>query len=306
MPDTFDSAASDIPKGGWVDRLVPRRVRPYARLARLDRPIGTWLLLFPCWWSIALASIEPGVIVLFALFGLGALVMRGAGCTYNDIVDRDFDKAVARTRDRPLPSGQLTVRQAVVFMVALLAIGLAILLSFNAFAVWVGLASLILVFSYPLMKRFTYWPQFFLGLTFNWGAFLGWAAVTGELSVAAALLYVGGILWTLGYDTIYAHQDKVDDALVGVRSSARALGEGTRPWLYAFYAGAIVLLVAAGIAAGLGWVFAAGAAVGALHLAWQARAVDLDDPKDCLVKFKANRDFGFIVLAAIVLGQLAR
>ncbi|MGE0745462.1 MAG: 4-hydroxybenzoate octaprenyltransferase [Rhodospirillales bacterium] len=304
MTDT--TSASDIPKGGWVDRVVPAGWRPYVRLARLDRPIGTWLLLFPCWWSIAMATIAPDDLYLFVLFGLGALAMRGAGCTFNDICDRDFDRGVARTRDRPLASGALSVPQAVAFMAALMAIGFAILVSFNMFAIWVGVASLGLVFTYPLMKRVTYWPQFFLGLAFNWGAWLGWAAATGELAPAAALLYVGGIFWTLGYDTIYAHQDKVDDAVVGVRSSARALGFATRPWLYRFYAGATAFFIAAGVAAGLGWPWAVAAAAACLHLFWQAATVDLDDPKDCLRKFKSNRDFGYLLLAAVVAAQLVR
>ena len=203
MSGIDDTAASDIPKGGWVDRLLPAAARPYARLARLDRPIGTWLLLFPCWWSIAFASPEPlsrESLILFATFGVGALTMRGAGCTFNDICDRDFDAQVARTRDRPLPSGQVTVRGAAVFLAVLLAAGLAILLTLERFAIAVGAASLVLVFTYPLSKRVTYWPQFVLGLAFNWGALLGWAAVREEISLAPVLLYAGGIFWTLGYE----------------------------------------------------------------------------------------------------------
>jgi 4-hydroxybenzoate polyprenyltransferase len=299
------TGASDIPKGGWVDRRMPARCRPYIRLARFDRPIGTWLLLFPCWWSIAMAQSGSGNGLAdfryFVLFGLGALVMRGAGCAYNDIMDRGFDAQVARTRDRPLPSGQITVPHAVVFMIVLLALGGTILFSFNRFAVMTGLASLVLVFTYPLMKRVTFWPQLFLGFAFNWGALLGWAAVRGELAAAPVLLYAGGIFWTLGYDTIYAHQDRRDDVVAGVKSSARALGLG-KPWLYAFYAAAIVLFAAAGVAGAFTWPYFAGLALGGAQLMWQVWDADLDDPHDCLAKFKSNRLFGWLFLAAILAG----
>ena len=308
MSGMDDAAASDIPKGGWVDRRLPASWRPYARLARLDRPIGTWLLLFPCWWSIAFASPEPlsrESLVLFALFGIGALVMRGAGCTFNDICDRDFDAQVARTRDRPLPSGQVTVRGALVFLAVLLCLGLAILLALNPFAIAVGAASLVLVFTYPLSKRITYWPQFVLGLAFNWGALLGWAAVREEISLAPVLLYAGGIFWTLGYDTIYAHQDRRDDPAAGVKSTARRLGLGSKPWLYAFYLAAAALFAATGHAAGLGWIYYAGLALATSQLVWQVAAVDLDAPKDCLAKFRSNRLFGWIVLASAVTAQVA-
>jgi 4-hydroxybenzoate polyprenyltransferase len=298
-----DFPASDIPVGGWVDRWMPPAVRPYIRLARLDRPIGTWLLLFPCWWSIAMAWTGLRDAWLFALFGIGALVMRGAGCTFNDIVDRDFDARVARTRNRPLPAGEVTVAQAVAFLAVQLAIGLAVLLALNFFAIAVGTASLALVFTYPLTKRVTFWPQFVLGLTFNWGALLGWAAVRGELALPAVLLYIGGILWTLGYDTIYAHQDRRDDPAAGVKSSARALGLGSKPWLYAFYAGAVLLFAAAGLAGGDRWPFFAGLALGAIQLAWQVSDVDLDNPKDCLAKFKSNRLFSWLFLAGILAGH---
>jgi 4-hydroxybenzoate polyprenyltransferase len=305
--ETAIASASDIPKGGWVDRFVPAAARPYIRLARLDRPIGSWLLLFPCWWSLALASPDPltwGFLGLFALFGIGAVVMRGAGCTYNDICDRHLDAQVARTRDRPLPSGQVTVAQAAAFMALQLIAGAAILLSLNRTAVWVGVASLALVFTYPLMKRVTFWPQFFLGLAFNWGALLAWAAVRGELALPAYVLYVGGILWTLGYDTIYAHQDRRDDPKAGVKSSARRLGLASKPWLYGFYVGAAALFSAAGWIVGLAWPFYAGLAIGAAQLVWQVADADLDDVKDCLAKFKSNRLFGWTMVAAILLGQI--
>ena len=295
--------ASDIPVGGWVDRWTPPAVRPYIRLARFDRPIGTWLLLFPCWWSIAMAWTGWRDAWLFALFGIGALVMRGAGCTFNDIVDRDFDAQVARTRNRPLPAGEVTVTQAVAFLALELAIGLTVLLALNRYAIVVGAASLALVFTYPLTKRVTFWPQFVLGLTFNWGALLGWAAVRGDIALPALLLYVGGIFWTLGYDTIYAHQDRRDDPAAGVKSSARALGLGSKPWLYTFYAGAVLLFAIAGIVGGHPWPFFAGLALGAVQLAWQVWDVDLDDPKDCLAKFKSNRLFSWLFLAGIMAGH---
>ncbi len=308
MSENGGASASDIPRGGWVDRLAPRGARAYIRLARLDRPIGSWLLLFPCWWAIAMATqdpLTPEFATLFILFGLGAVVMRGAGCTYNDICDRELDAQVARTRDRPLPAGEVTVRQAWGFMAAQLAAGFAILISFNRFAIWVGVASLVMVFTYPLMKRVTFWPQFFLGLAFNWGALLGWAAAQGALTQAAALLYAGGICWTLGYDTIYAHQDRGDDPAAGIRSTARRLGLGSKPWLYAFYAAAVALFALAGEAAGLAWPFYAGLALGAAQLAWQVADFDMDDPKDCLAKFRSNRLFGWIVFFGAIAAQLA-
>ncbi|HJU15398.1 MAG TPA: 4-hydroxybenzoate octaprenyltransferase, partial [Stellaceae bacterium] len=230
--------------------MLPRRVRPYARLARLDRPIGTWLLLFPAWWGIALAGTGWPDLRLFALFALGAVAMRGAGCTLNDIADRHYDGQVARTRLRPLPSGAVSVPQAVAFLCAQLAIGAAVLLSLNLTAILLGVAVLALIVPYPFMKRITYWPQVFLGLNFNWGALLGWAAVAGALAAAPVLLYLGGVFWTIGYDTIYAHQDKEDDARIGVKSSALALGSQTRPWLFMFYAAAALLWAAAGATAG--------------------------------------------------------
>jgi len=220
----------DIPVECWIDRRLPAAWRPYCRLMRLDRPIGTWLLLFPCWWSAALAAEGWPDLWLFALFAIGAVVMRGAGCTVNDWADRDFDGKVARTAARPIPSGAVSPRQALIFLVAQLLVGLLVLLQLNWFAIGVGAASLLLVFPYPFMKRITYWPQAWLGLTFNWGALVGWAAVRGDLTLAPVLLYIAGVFWTLGYDTIYAHQDKEDDILVGVKSTALALGENTVAW----------------------------------------------------------------------------
>jgi 4-hydroxybenzoate polyprenyltransferase len=296
-------SASDIPRTGLLARLLPPAALPYARLMRADRPIGTWLLLFPCWWGIALATPGRPSAWLLALFALGAFVMRGAGCTYNDIVDRDFDGRVARTADRPIPSGAVSVRGALVFLAAQLLAGLAILLTFDATTIALGVASLILGFTYPWMKRVTWWPQFFLGLAFNWGALMGWSAVTGGLSAAPLLLYAGGIAWTLGYDTIYAHQDREDDALVGIKSSARRLGARTRVALAAFYGLAVLLFAAAGFQAGLGWPFWIALAAAAAQLAWQAARLDIDQPADCLAKFRSNRFVGWLVLAGIVAGQ---
>jgi len=294
----------DIPVGGWIDRYVPAALRPYLRLMRLDRPIGTWLLLFPCWWSIALAASGWPDWGLMALFGIGAVVMRGAGCTVNDIADHKFDAMVARTAGRPIPSGAVSVRQAAAFLGLLLLIGLAILVQLNPFAIGVGAASLLLVFPYPLMKRITYWPQAWLGLTFNWGALLGWAAVSGDLAAAPLVLYAAGLFWTLGYDTIYAHQDKEDDIMVGVKSTALALGALTPRWLWLFFGLAVGLIGVSGWLAGLAWPFYPLLALATGQLAWQAATVDIDDAADCLAKFKSTRWFGWGLLAAIVAGRV--
>src|SRR3954466_10356122 len=277
---------TDIHQDDWVDRWLPRWAEPYARLARWDRPIGTWLLLFPGWWGIALASPRWPDPVLLLLFAVGAVAMRGAGCTLNDIADREYDARVARTRLRPLPSGRITVARAGAFLLVQLAVGAAVLFSLNRLSILLGLAVLGLIGTYPFMKRITYWPQLFLGLNFNWGALIGWTAVAGSLGRPALLLYLGGVFWTLGYDTIYAHQDKEDDARIGVKSSALALGSRTRPFLYAFYAVAALFWGLAGEAAGLGAAFRLALAAAALHLVWQAARVDTDDAADCLSKFR--------------------
>jgi len=297
---------TDIPDTSWVVRYAPGRLRPYLLLARLDRPIGTWLLLWPCWWSLAMATTKtsapwPDPWLLVA-FGLGALVMRGAGCAWNDISDRNFDGQVERTRSRPIPSGDLSIGRAAAFMVLLTLTGLNILLRFNDFAILIGIMSLVPVAIYPFMKRITWWPQVFLGLAFNWGALLGWAAVRGEITLAPLLLYVGGIAWTLGYDTIYAHQDKVDDAIIGIKSSARRLGEKTRPALWLFYGTAIFLFGLAGWQAELNKWFYFVLVAAAIQLSWQATTVDIHNPVDCLRKFRSNTWVGWIVFAAGVLG----
>ena len=297
---------TDIPDTGWVVRYAPGRLRPYLLLARLDRPIGTWLLLWPCWWSLAMATTKTSAPWpdpwLLTAFGLGALVMRGAGCAWNDISDRNFDGQVERTRSRPIPSGDLSIGRAAAFMVLLTLIGLNILLRFNDFAILIGVMSLVPVAIYPFMKRITWWPQVFLGLAFNWGALLGWAAVRGEITLAPLLLYVGGIAWTLGYDTIYAHLDKVDDAIIGIKSSARRLGGKTRPALWLFYGTAIILFGLAGWQAELSKWFYFVLAAAAIQLSWQATTVDIQNPADCLTKFRSNTWFGWIVFAAGILG----
>jgi 4-hydroxybenzoate polyprenyltransferase len=310
QPRSAAADPSDIRRGDWVERWLPNWAEPYARLARIDRPIGTWLLLFPSWWGIALAAPtgpEPGWPdpVLLTLFAIGAVAMRGAGCTLNDIADREFDARVARTRLRPIPSGRVTVVQAGAFLVAQLAVGAAVLFSLSRFSILLGVAVLGLIGTYPFMKRITYWPQLFLGLNFNWGALIGWTAVTGLLRWPAVLLYLGGVFWTLGYDTIYAHQDKEDDIRIGVKSSALALGHRTRPFLFVFYAAAVLLWGLAGAEAGLGAAFWPALAAAALQLAWQAARVDTDDPTDCLNKFRSNRMVGWLLLAGIIAGHFA-
>ena len=310
MPDMAesDAAHTDIARNHWTQRALPAAWRPFARLARWDRPIGIWLLLFPCWWSLAMAwdgavASGPDLALQFALFGLGAIAMRGAGCTWNDILDRDVDAQVERTRLRPLPAGEISLRQAMAFLLGQSVIGLAILLSFPPFAIAVGAASLLVVAIYPLMKRLTDWPQFVLGLAFNWGALLGWAVLRGEIAAAAIALYVGGIAWTLVYDPIYAMQDQRDDAIVGVRSTARRFARHPRLWLSAFASGATVLFGLAIFLAGLAWPAWLGLAAAALHLAWQIATVDPGDPRGCLARFKANRDLGFLLLAGLLAGR---
>jgi len=289
--------------GNWVDSLAPSFARPYLRLARLDRPIGSWLLLMPCWWSVGLAGMHndrfPNLWHI-VLFFVGAFAMRGAGCTWNDLVDRDLDGRVERTRSRPIPSGQVTVMQATMFMVAQALIGFLVLIQFNRFTVATGIASLLVVVIYPFMKRITYWPQIFLGLAFSWGALMGWPAAFGRLDWPAIVLYIGSILWVIGYDTIYAHQDRDDDLLIGIKSTALLFGERTPTMLATFYAGAIVFIAAAGFMAGGGIIFTIGVVAFSAHLAWQVSRLDIDDPAHCLVLFKSNRNAGLILFAAML------
>ncbi len=269
---------------------------------RLDRPIGVWLLLLPCLWGVTLGSIGVPDPWLVGLFMVGAFVMRSAGCTYNDIVDRDIDAKVERTSTRPLPSGQVSMRAAAIFLAAQLGAGLLVLLQFNLFTIGLGAASLALVATYPFMKRITYWPQAWLGLTFNWGALMGWAAVYGKVNTTAFVLYVGAFFWTLGYDTIYAHQDKEDDVLAGVKSSALALGNYTKPFVAVSYA-LCISLIAAAVLIPFPLSVPAAAVLGAagLHLAWQVITLDIDDHANCLRRFRSNRDFGLLVLIALLL-----
>jgi 4-hydroxybenzoate polyprenyltransferase len=304
-PDTLTpSTVADAVPGNWVDRYAPDWFRPYARLARFDRPIGTWLLMFPCWWALALAEHANGAaypsLWYLVLFAIGSLAMRGAGCTYNDIVDRDIDAGVARTRSRPIPSGQVTVKAAAVFMVLLCLIGLVVLLQFNWYTVVLGISSLGLIAIYPFMKRVTNWPQLVLGLTFKWGALVGWTAARGTLEWPAILLYVGCVTWTIGYDTLYAHQDKEDDLTLGLGSTALRFGERTKTWVSGFYGFSIITWALAAWLAGVGTVGMLALAGAAAHMAWQVTTLDIADPMNCLKRFKSNRDLGWLVFAGLV------
>jgi 4-hydroxybenzoate polyprenyltransferase len=303
--------ASDIRAGDWIDCHAPTALRPYFRLARIDRPIGTWLLLIPCWWGLALATVsilgpDPIISVWYALlFAVGSVVMRAAGCAWNDILDRDFDGRVARTAMRPIPSGAISVRQALAFMGLMALVGLAVLLAFNLFTMLLATASLVLVALYPLMKRITYWPQAFLGITFNWGILVGWAAVAGGLAAPALWLYAAAICWTIGYDTIYAHQDKDDDALIGLKSTALKFGTRTRPMLFLFYGLAVAFIAVSFWSANLNWPGYVFLLAAALHLGHQAATVKFDDAHNCLATFKSNTRTGLYVIAAIIAGGVS-
>jgi 4-hydroxybenzoate polyprenyltransferase len=290
--------------GNWVDNRAPLWLRPYLRLSRLDRPIGSWLLLMPCWWSAALAAgVAHDLHALpanIALFFIGAFVMRGAGCTWNDITDRDLDARVERTRSRPIPAGQVSVRQALLFLVAQALVGLAVLLQFNRFAIGTGIASLSIVAVYPFMKRITWWPQVVLGLAFSWGALMGFAATFGRIDATALTLYAGSIAWVIGYDTIYAHQDSEDDALIGIKSTALLFGDRTRPALMVFYGLAIGLIAVALALAGGRWPAWLGLATFAAHLAWQIASLRIDDPALCKRIFQSNRDCGLLLFAGLL------
>lgn len=305
MTSPVPTALPDAASRNWLDRFAPDWLKPYGRLARWDRPIGWWLLLWPCWWASALATIALGERVPdlwhLALFMIGAIAMRGAGCTYNDLVDVDIDAKVERTAARPIPSGAVSRRQAMVFLVLQALVGLAVLLQFNAYTIWLGIASLAIVAIYPFMKRITSWPQFVLGLAFSWGALVGWTAETGSLAVPSLLLYAASIVWTIGYDTIYAHQDKEDDAIIGVRSTALLFGDRTKPMLVLFFGATLVLLTAAIVQAGGGVVAFAGLLIAGLHMAWQIVTLDIDNPDNCLERFRSNRTTGWIVFIGLLL-----
>jgi len=320
VPETEPDSAGqvrDAVRGNWVDRLAPSAARPYLRLSRADRPIGTWLLLLPCWWGLLLAAGAQGRFgwrEVWILLGcaMGAWLMRGAGCTWNDISDRNYDDKVARTASRPIPSGQVTVRGAALWMAAQALVAFAILLTFNTTAIALGVGSLLLVAVYPFAKRFTWWPQVFLGLAFNWGALLAWAAATGSLSAAPVMLYLSGIAWTLFYDTIYAHQDKEDDALIGVKSTARLFADRTPNYLRIFMALTVGLMAAAIILAltphasflalmlaligpwAMGW-----------HMVWQMRSLDIDNAETCLALFRSNRNAGLIPALFLAIALMA-
>jgi len=296
--------------GNWVDTIAPVWSRPYLRLARFDRPIGSWLLLMPCWWSAALsAGVAHRLDRLpldVVLFFIGAFVMRGAGCTWNDITDRDLDAKVERTRSRPIPAGQVSVKQALAFLVAQALVGLAVLLQFNRFAVATGIASLIIVAVYPFMKRITWWPQIVLGLAFSWGALMGFAVTFGKLDATAFVLYAGSISWVIGYDTIYAHQDTEDDALIGIKSTARLFAERTHQALVVFYGLAVVAIGASFMLAGSGFAAWIGLAAFAAHLAWQIRRLEIGDGALCLRIFKSNRDAGLLLFAGLLIDAVMR
>ena len=305
MAAKSDTALPDAVRGHWVDRRAPASLRPYLRLARIERPIGWWLLLLPCWWSAALAAIathRPYPDPLHCLlFLIGAVAMRGAGSTYNDIVDRDLDARVERTRDRPLPSGRVSVAGALAFLALQALIGLAVLLQFNGFAVATGFASLGIVAVYPFMKRVMWIPQLVLGLAFAWGGLMGWAAAVGSLAAAPVALYLAAVAWTIGYDTIYALQDIEDDETAGIKSSALLFGEGVRIAVAAFYGVALALLVAALVLVDAGLVAYVGATVFGVHLAWQVARVDRRDGAVALATFRSNRDAGLMLFAALAL-----
>ena len=305
---------ADAPSVHWVYSALPRKYWPYAQIARWDRPIGWWLLLWPCLWGAALAAAAnkaPATIFdalpnlwHIALFTIGAIAMRGAGCTYNDLVDKDIDSKVARTRSRPLPSGQITSKQAKVFLVGQALIGFLVLIQFNIYAILLGIASLVVVAAYPFMKRVTSWPQLVLGLAFSWGALMGWAAVFGKLDTPALFLYAGAVLWTIGYDTIYAHQDREDDAIVGVRSTALLFGKHTKIWLAGFYAGMVYLVAFAIVSADASMVALAGLAAAAFHLSRQIMVLDIENSEQCLALFRANHRVGMMIFIGLVGGSL--
>jgi 4-hydroxybenzoate polyprenyltransferase len=310
MPETPPSAIlPDARPDNWVDRFAPEALRPWLKLGRFDRPVGIWLLMLPGWQGAALAASMsarwPDLVLLAKIF-LGAALMRAAGCAYNDIVDRDLDAKVARTAGRPVASGRISVRQAWAFIVACSLGGAAILFTLPPLAIALGIASLVLVAAYPFMKRITWWPQAWLGLTFNWGALVGFAAATGELGMPAILLYLGGVFWTLGYDTLYAVQDMEDDALAGIKSSARRLGPSAPKAVLGFYALAFLFALACAFAARLGPLFLPLAAGYGLHLSRQAARLDMDDPRGALALFRSNALAGLLLFAAIVAGRFGQ
>lgn len=334
MTNNTDKMVSDALRGSWVHKIIPQSLWPYAQLARWERPIGWQLLMWPCWWSIMLAVLHDvssvqvsqstltnpalngyipliilPLIISLVLFLLGAVLMRGAGCTYNDLTDEDIDIQVARTRSRPLPSGRVSRKKAWLFLGLQLLLGFIILVTFNVFSIWLGAASLITVAIYPFMKRITWWPQLFLGFAFSWGALMGWAVIFEEISPTSLILYLGCIFWVIGYDTIYAHQDREDDALVGVKSTARLFADKSKVVIAALYAVAI-LLFAVSFALALpiqNWRFSPaflGLAIGGVHMIWQIKSIDIDDGDQCLHLFKSNTHFGLILFLGLAVSVL--
>ena len=302
---TLTNSPSDIVDTKGIVGQLPPSWRPYAILMRLDRPIGTWLLLLPCWWGLALNPAPAlNMLTMMGLFAVGAILMRGAGCIINDMWDRDLDRQVERTRNRPLASKQLEMRQASLLLICILCFSLIILLSFNSPTILTGALSLLLVVTYPLMKRVTWWPQFFLGMTFNWGILMGSTATRGQITLETIILYAAGIVWTLGYDTIYAHQDIADDEIVGIKSTARLFGQNSRRWVSTFYGATILMILLAGAIAHMGILFYFGMAIGAAWIILFLRRWREDDPTNCLSRFKENRDFGLIVFLSITAGAI--
>ena len=302
--ETEFSPIADAPPSNWVDRWAPESWRPYLRLGRFDRPIGAWLLLFPCWWSQTLAQIAAGETFLnfgyLVLFAIGAFSMRAAGCAYNDYIDRDIDAKVHRTANRPIPSGQVSPEGALVFVAAMAGIGLAVLLNFNWFTIWLAISSLLIVAAYPFAKRVIPYPQLVLGFAFSWGALVGWAAVKGSLGLPALALFTGGVFWTIGYDTIYAHQDKEDDALLGLGSTALKFGDNTVSTVGALYGLAAIFWLLAGALAGAHLVYFLAIALVFLQMSWQVATLDIDDSANCLRRFQSNRDVGVAVFLGLV------
>ncbi len=312
--EQFGGRVADAPSDNFVYRLLPRPAWPYAQLARWDRPIGWQLLMWPCFWSAALAANAAADLGLFSfrqllwhliLFFVGSVAMRGAGCTYNDLIDHEIDMEVARTRSRPLPSGRVSRFEAKVFLAMQALVGLLVLLQFNRFAIGLGILSLATVAVYPFAKRFTDWPQFFLGLAFSWGGLMGWAATFGGLAWAPLFLYAGAVAWTIGYDTIYAHQDKEDDELIGVRSTARLFGDNTKPWLAGLYGAALFLLLFAYIAAGAGFLAYLGLVAAAVMFGWQILVLDIRNADQCLALFKSNTRVGATIFVGLLLSVFA-
>ena len=304
VPRQVAPRIADAAPANWVDRWAPPSWQPYLRLGRFDRPIGTWLLLFPCWWSQTLAQVASGQpfpnFTYLVLFAIGAVAMRASGCAYNDYIDRDIDAKVERTANRPIPAGDVTPDAALIFVVATAFVGLLVLINFNTFTIWLGISSLLIVAAYPFAKRVTPYPQLVLGLAFNWGALVGWTAIKGSLDWPAIALYFGCVLWTVGYDTIYAHQDKEDDALLGLGSTAMQFGEDTVSFVGAMYGLAGIMWLVAGALAGAHLVYFLSVTLVFLQMCWQVATLDIGNPANCLWRFRSNRDVGIAVFLGLV------